>query len=121
MGARPKMCQEVGEGRAWTAERGTSVTRLGDVREAAQERGYTLILLHASPSLMHGKSRMRKRARTDLCGGRSAMVVPNATGILQKSSGRVRDQNEAARAADATRVCWSRLSLGPFAFTIPKK
>ena len=26
-----------------------------------------------------GKSRMRKRARTDLCGGRSAMVVPTAT------------------------------------------
>src|SRR5262249_40965549 len=25
------------------------------------------------------KSRMRKRARTDLCGGRSAMVVPTAT------------------------------------------
>jgi hypothetical protein len=26
-----------------------------------------------------GKSRMRKRARTDLCGGRSAMVVPTTT------------------------------------------
>src|SRR5258708_40228435 len=25
------------------------------------------------------KSRMRRRARTDLCGGRSAMVVPTAT------------------------------------------
>ena len=25
------------------------------------------------------KSRMRKRARTDLCGGRSAMIVPTAT------------------------------------------
>jgi hypothetical protein len=28
-----------------------------------------------------GKSRVRKRARTDLCGGRSAMVVPTATAI----------------------------------------
>ena len=28
---------------------------------------------------IQGKSRMRKRARTDLCGGRSAMVVPTAT------------------------------------------
>ena len=52
---------------------------LGDVREAAQERGYTLILLHASPPLILGKSRVRKRARTDLCGGRSAMVVPTAS------------------------------------------
>jgi|GEM_PF-6068455 hypothetical protein len=33
----------------------------------------------ASPPLIHGKSRMRKRACTDLCGGRSAMVVPTAT------------------------------------------
>ena len=31
------------------------------------------------PPLIHGKSRMRKRARTDLCGGRSVMVVPTAT------------------------------------------
>jgi len=31
------------------------------------------------PLLILGKSRMRKRARTDLCGGRSVMVVPTAT------------------------------------------
>jgi hypothetical protein len=31
------------------------------------------------PPLIHGKSRMRKRARTDLCGGRSVMIVPTAT------------------------------------------
>jgi hypothetical protein len=30
--------------------------------------------------------RMRKRARTDLCGGRSVMVVPTATAIVVKSS-----------------------------------
>ena len=35
----------------------------------------------ASPLLILGKSRMRKRARTDPCGGRSAMVVPTATTI----------------------------------------
>src|SRR5216683_5345774 len=35
----------------------------------------------ASPLLIQGKSRMRKRACTDLCGGRSAMVVPTATVI----------------------------------------
>ncbi len=38
-----------------------------------------LILWLASPLRIPGKSRMRKRARTDLCGGRSAMVVPTAT------------------------------------------
>jgi len=35
-----------------------------------------------SPPFIHGKSRMRKRACTDLCGGRSAMVVPTATVIV---------------------------------------
>jgi hypothetical protein len=34
----------------------------------------------ASPRFIQGKCRMRKRACTDLCGGRSAMVVPTATG-----------------------------------------
>jgi len=32
-----------------------------------------------SPPFLHGKSRMRKRARTDLRGGRPVMVVPTAT------------------------------------------
>jgi RNA-directed DNA polymerase len=32
----------------------------------------------STPSIL-GKSRMRKRARTDLCGGRPVMVVPTAT------------------------------------------
>src|SRR6266851_1906936 len=40
-----------------------------------------LILMPASPPPILGKSRVRKRARTDLCGGRSAMVVPTATVI----------------------------------------
>ena len=38
-----------------------------------------LTLTLASPPLIHGKSRMRKRACTDLCGGRPATVVPTAT------------------------------------------
>jgi hypothetical protein len=36
-----------------------------------------------SPPFLHGKSRMRTRARTDLRGGRSAMVVPTATLITK--------------------------------------
>jgi len=39
----------------------------------------TPIPMHALPLLIPGKSRMRKCACTDLCGGRSAMVVPTAT------------------------------------------
>jgi hypothetical protein len=39
------------------------------------------ILMLASTPLILRKSRMRRRARTDLCGGRSAMVVPTATVI----------------------------------------
>src|SRR5216683_5268419 len=35
--------------------------------------------MHASTPLILRKSRMRRRASTDLCGGRSAMVVPTAT------------------------------------------
>jgi hypothetical protein len=37
------------------------------------------IPMHASTLLILRKSRMRRRARTDLCGGRSVMVVPTAT------------------------------------------
>jgi hypothetical protein len=40
-----------------------------------------LILTSASTPFILGKSRMRKRARTDLCGNRPAMVVPTATVI----------------------------------------
>src|ERR1035438_9596755 len=41
----------------------------------------TLIPRSASTPLIQGGSRMRRRARTVLCGGRSAMVVPTATVI----------------------------------------
>ena len=40
---------------------------------------YILTLKLVLPPGIQGKSRMRKRARTDLCGGRPAMVVPTAT------------------------------------------
>ena len=72
---------EVGEGRAWTKEsivpsytcptqRGERVfQRLDGVRR------------FTSPPIIRGRSRMRKRARTDLCGGRSVMVVPTATSV----------------------------------------
>jgi hypothetical protein len=41
-----------------------------------------------SPPFIHGKSRMRKRARTDLRGWRSAMVVPTATVGKKRGSGK---------------------------------
>jgi hypothetical protein len=44
---------------------GTSTSQgMGGVRQAVL------------PPMIHGKSRMRKRARTDLCGGRSVRVSP---------------------------------------------
>ena len=45
-----------------------------------------LIPSSASPPVIQGKSRMRQPARTDLCGGRPAMVVPTATRSLAKYS-----------------------------------
>ena len=40
---------------------------------------YILILMHASPLLILRKSRMRRRARTDLSGGRPVKAVPTGT------------------------------------------
>jgi hypothetical protein len=39
---------------------------------------------HTLPLFILGKSRMRKRARTELCGGRSVMSVPTATRIVRR-------------------------------------
>ena len=47
--------------------------RLDGVREANR-----CLWVALTPFILQ-KSRMRKRARTDLCGGRSAMIVPTAT------------------------------------------
>ena len=49
--------------------------RLDGAREASLSRWLAL-----TPFILQ-KSRMRRRARTDLCGGRSAMGVPTATPI----------------------------------------
>src|ERR1700675_464644 len=43
--------------------------------------------MRASTPLILRKSRMRRRARTDLCGGRSVMSVPTATVICGCPSG----------------------------------
>src|SRR5450759_431039 len=39
----------------------------------------TLILCSDLTPIIRGGSRLRRSARTDLCGGRSAMIVPTAT------------------------------------------
>ena len=49
--------------------------RLDGVREANR-----CLWVALTPFILQ-KSRMRKRARTDLCGGRSAMIVPTATKV----------------------------------------
>src|SRR5260370_29776428 len=49
--------------------------------DSSTPRSAPPIPMHASTPLILRKSRMRKRARTDLCGGRSVMVVPTATVI----------------------------------------
>ena len=77
---------EAGEGRAQTVENivpshmypTQSGKRMSQGWHGVRQAGI-LILMPASPLLIHSKSRMRKRACTDLCGGRSAMVVPTAT------------------------------------------
>ena len=54
-----------------------------------------LIPTSASTPFILGKSRMRKRARTDLCGGRPVMVVPTATTIgLRKVCLNVKSREE---------------------------
>jgi hypothetical protein len=53
--------------------------------EAGEGRAQTeenIVQSHMRPTFIHSKSRMRKRAGTDLRGGRLAMVVPTATVIL---------------------------------------
>jgi hypothetical protein len=52
----------------------------------------------STPSIL-GKSRIRKRARTDLCGGRPAMVVPTATIVIANAS----VDPESARAHESAR------------------
>ena len=56
--------------------------RLDGAREASLSRW-----LAFTPFILQ-KSRMRRRARTDLCGGRSAMGVPTAT-VIPRSARKV--------------------------------
>ena len=69
--------------------------RLDGVREANR-----CLWVALTPFILQ-KSRMRKRARTDLCGGRSAMIVPTATKWRCQYGWILADLNEAA-AADAS-------------------
>src|SRR5215472_1294536 len=65
------------------------------------------------PPFLHGKSRMRKRARTDLRGGRSAMVVPTAT--IEPFAGRLAAQLTSCpgpRQKEEGNGCPSPLSFG---------
>ena len=73
---------EVGEGRAQTIGEHRSITHAPDTERETHVPGMARCAAR-SPLFIHRKSRMRKRARTDLRGGRSAMVVPTATVIVQ--------------------------------------
>src|SRR5207244_8309232 len=65
-----------------------------------------LIPTSASTPFILGKSRMRKRACTDLCGGRSVMVVPTATvialGRVRRSSADPQNTMISGQPAEAT-------------------
>ena len=70
---------EAGEGRAQTEENIVQSHMRPTPSGQRMSRDCTVYGKQTLPLLILGKSRMRKRARTDLCGGRSAMVVPTAT------------------------------------------
>src|SRR5215510_9889889 len=82
---------EVGEGRAQTTEnivqshmrptqRGTHVPGIARCVASSKTR---------SPPCILSKSRMRQRARTDLCGGRRVIGVPTATLWILARAGRL--------------------------------
>jgi hypothetical protein len=73
---------EVVEGRARTVENIVQSHMLSTQSGNCMSQGMGGVRQAVLPPLIHGKSRMRRRARTDLCGGRSAMVVPTATTML---------------------------------------
>ena len=54
-----------------------------DMKRIVREHAFCILILQlASSPLIQGGSRMRKSARTDLCGGRSVMIVPTASSGL---------------------------------------
>jgi hypothetical protein len=74
-----KPSAEVGEGRARAVENIVQSHMLPTQSGNCMSQGMGGVRQAALPPLIHGKSRMRRRARTDLCGGRSVMIVPTAT------------------------------------------
>ncbi len=58
-----------------------------------------------SPPFIHSKSRMRKRARTDLRGGRSAMVVPTATVIQVEPISNDSSESKLVGSRTASAIC----------------
>src|SRR5229473_6917625 len=76
-----KPSAEVGEGRARAVENIVRSHMLPTQSGNCMSQGTGGVRQAILPQLIHGKSRMRRRARTDLCGGRSVMVVPTATVI----------------------------------------
>ena len=70
---------EVGEGRAQTEENIVPPHMRPTQSGKRMSQGSHGMRRAALPPLILSMSRMRKRARTDLCGGRPAMVVPTAT------------------------------------------
>jgi hypothetical protein len=73
--------------------------RLDGVRAA--KRGLGLLSRHSTLQ----KSRMRRRARTDLCGGRSVRIVPTATAMVDLVGKQKRTACEAVRRRVTVPVC----------------
>src|ERR1700733_7450556 len=71
-----KSSAEVGEGRARAVENIVQSRMLPTQSGTVCPQGMGGVGQGVLPPLIHGKSRMRKRARTDLCGGRSVMGHP---------------------------------------------
>src|SRR6266851_4071475 len=90
-----KPSAEVGEGRARAVENIVRSHMLPTQSGNCMSQGTGGVRQAVLPPLIHGKSRMRGRARTDLCGGRSVMVVPTATCSWPAS--RVREIVQAGR------------------------
>jgi hypothetical protein len=80
-----KPSAEVGAGRARAVENIVRSHMLPTQSGNCMSRGTGGVRQAVLPPLIHSKSRMRRRARTDLCGGRSAMVLPTATVIARYS------------------------------------
>jgi hypothetical protein len=74
-----KPSAEAGEGRARAVENIVQSYVLLTQSGNCMSQGMGGVRQAILPLLIHGKSRMRRHARTDLCEGRSAMVVPTAT------------------------------------------